>query len=58
MNSSVAFCASAACFDVAAVWSLRPSLAPIVQTACGFGMPSTSHRHMRHAPTGAPSLGS
>ena len=28
------------------------------QPVCSFGMPSISTRHMRHAPTGWPSLGS
>jgi hypothetical protein len=35
-----------------------PSVAVIVQAVCIFGMPSTSHRHMRQAPTGGPSRGS
>ena len=35
-----------------------PSLTPVEQPVCSFGMPSTSTRHMRQAPTGWPSLGS
>jgi hypothetical protein len=35
-----------------------PSCAVIVQAAWSFGMPSTSHRHMRHAPIGGPRRGS
>ena len=35
-----------------------PSAAGVVQAVCSFGMPSISHRHMRHAPTPAPSRGS
>jgi hypothetical protein len=59
MNSSVAFCASAAISEVAAVRTSIPSAALSVHAAWGFGGPgATSHRHMRHAPTGGPSLGS
>ena len=35
-----------------------PSLTGVEQPVCSLGMPSTSTRHMRHAPTGWPSLGS
>ena len=35
-----------------------PSLTGVEQPVCSFGMPSISTRHMRHAPTGLPSLGS
>ena len=35
-----------------------PSLTAVEQAVCSFGMPSISTRHMRQAPTGAPSLGS
>ncbi len=58
MNSSVAFCASAAFSELRAVRTTIPSCAVSVQPACGFGIPSTSTRHMRQAPTGAPSRGS
>ena len=59
MNSSVAFCASAAISEVAAVFTSIPSAAVSVQAACGFGGPgATSQRHMRQAPTGGPSRGS
>ena len=59
MNSSVAFCASAATREVSAVCTTMPSGAVSVQAACGFGGPgSISHRHMRQAPTGGPSRGS
>ena len=50
--------AEAARSDVAAVRTTIPSWATSVQPAWSFGSPSTSTRHMRHAPTGAPSLGS
>ena len=59
MNSSVAFCASAAISEVSAVLTAMPSAAVSVQAACGFGGPgATSQRHMRQAPTGGPSRGS
>ena len=58
MNSRTAFWPSAAFALVCAVERTRPSWAVIVQAAWSFGMPSTSQRHMRQAPTGAPSLGS
>jgi hypothetical protein len=58
MNSSVAFWPSAAFSDVAAVLTTIPSCAASVQPACSFGIPSTSTRHMRHAPTAGPSRGS
>ena len=58
MNSSVEFCPSAAFSDERAVFTTMPSCAVIVQPACSFGMPSTSTRHMRHAPTGGPRRGS
>ena len=51
MNSSVAFWPSAAFADVCAVRTTIPSCAVIVQPACSFGTPSSSTRHMRHAPT-------
>ena len=57
-NSSVAFWASAAFSLESAVRTTIPSCAVIVQAVCIFGMPSTSHRHMRQAPTGGPSRGS
>ena len=40
------------------VWTTIPSLTGVEQLVCSFGMPSTSTRHMRQAPTGWPSLGS
>ena len=59
MNSSVAFCASAAISDVSDVRTTIPSCAVSVQAACGFGGPgSTMQRHMRQAPTGGPRRGS
>jgi hypothetical protein len=58
MNSSVEFWPSAAAFDVCAVRTVIPSVAVRVQPAWSFGMPSTSTRHMRQAPTGGPSRGS
>jgi hypothetical protein len=59
MNSSVAFCASAATGDVSAVFTTMPSAACSVHAACGFGGPGViSQRHMRHAPTGVPRRGS
>jgi hypothetical protein len=58
MNSSVAFWPSAAFSDVAAVFTTMPSCAVSVQPAWSFGMPSTSTRHMRQAPTAGPSRGS
>src|SRR2546426_8350070 len=57
MNSSVAFCASAAFADVSAERTIIPSSAVIVQAVCGLGIPSTSHRHIRHAPIGGPGGG-
>src|SRR6202035_2950493 len=35
-----------------------PSFTAVEQPVCSLGMPSTSTRHMRQAPTGWPSLGS
>ena len=58
MNSSVAFCPSAALSDVRAVRTTIPSAAVSVQAAWSFGTPSISTRHMRQAPTGAPRRGS
>ena len=58
MNSSVASWPSAALAEVCAVRTTIPSCAVIVQTAWSFGMPSTSQRHMRQAPTAGPSRGS
>jgi hypothetical protein len=57
MNSSVAFCPSAALGEEAAVRTTIPSCAVSVQPACNFGSPSTSTRHMRQAPTAGPSRG-
>ena len=40
------------------VLTTMPSRTGVEQAVWSFGMPSTSTRHMRHAPTGAPSFGS
>ena len=40
------------------VWTTMPSLTGVEQPVWSLGIPSTSTRHMRQAPTGAPSLGS
>ena len=40
------------------VLTTMPSLTGVEQAVCSLGMPSISTRHMRQAPTGAPSLGS
>ena len=58
MNSSVPFCPAAAFSDVRAVFTTMPSWAVSVQPVWSFGIPSTSTRHMRQAPTGAPRRGS
>ena len=58
MNSSVPRWPEAARSDVAAVRTTIPSWATSVQPAWSFGSPSTSTRHMRHAPIGGPSRGS
>ena len=58
MNSSVAFWPSAACSEERAVRTTIPSVAVSVQPACSFGIPCTSTRHIRQAPTGGPSRGS
>ena len=58
MNSSVASWPSAALGEVWAVRTFSPSAAVIVQPAWSFGIPSTSTRHMRQAPTGGPRRGS
>ena len=55
-NSTTASCASRT--RSVCVWTTMPSLTGVEQPVCSFGMPSTSTRHMRQAPTGAPSLGS
>ena len=55
MNSSVAFCASAATCDVSAVRTTIPSCAVSVQAACGFGGPgSTWHEAHAAGPDGRP----
>ena len=51
MNSSIACWPSAAFSLVAAVRSAIPSCAVSVQAAWSLGMPSTSQRHIRQAPT-------
>ena len=56
MNSSTASWPSAALSE--RVCTFMPSPAVMVQAACSFGMPSTSTRHMRHAPMAGPSRGS
>ncbi len=58
MNSRIACWPSAACALVAAERSAIPSCAVSVHAAWSFGIPSTSHRHIRQAPTGGPSRGS
>ena len=58
MNSSVPCWPAAAFSEVAAVLTTIPSVAASVQPAWSFGIPSTSTRHMRQAPTGGPSRGS
>ncbi len=58
MNSSVASWPSAAFADAAAVRTFMSCWAVSVQPAWSFGIPSTSTRHMRQAPTGGPSRGS
>ena len=40
------------------VWTTMPSLTGVEQPVWSFGMPSISTRHIRQAPTGAPSFGS
>ncbi len=55
-NSTTAFCAS--CTRLVCVWTTMPSLTGVEQPVWSLGMPSTSTRHMRQAPTGWPSLGS
>ena len=49
---------SAACVEVRAVLTTMPSCAESVQPAWSFGIPSTSTRHIRQAPTGGPRRGS
>ena len=58
MNSSVASWPSAAFAEVCAVRTFIPSAAVSVQPVWSFGTPSTSTRHMRQAPIGAPRRGS
>ena len=58
MNSSVASWPSAAFGDDWAVRTTIPSCAVSVHPAWSFGIPSTSTRHMRQAPTAGPSRGS
>ena len=58
MNSSVECCASAARSEDWAVLTTIPSWAESVQPAWSFGIPSTSTRHMRQAPTAGPRRGS
>ena len=40
------------------VWTTIPSRTGVEQEVCSFGIPSISTRHIRQAPTGAPSFGS
>ena len=49
---------AAAFAEVRAVFTTMPSCAVSVQPVWSFGIPSTSTRHMRHAPIAAPSRGS
>ena len=58
MNSSVAFWPSAAWADVRRGLHDHAVRAESVQPAWSFGIPATSTRHMRQAPTGGPSRGS
>ncbi len=58
MNSRVASWPSAAFSDVSALRTTMPSWAVRVQAVWSFGMPSSSQRHIRHAPIAAPSRGS
>src|SRR3954462_8699976 len=55
-NSTTASCAART--RSVWVWTTMPSLTGVEHAVWSFGMPSISTRHMRHAPTGAPSLGS
>ena len=57
-NSSVPFWPCAARSDVRAVFTTIPSCAVRVHPVWSFGIPSTSTRHMRQAPTAGPSRGS
>ena len=54
-NSTIAFCA---CLTRSVVTTTIPSLTAVEQAVWSLGMPSISTRHMRQAPTGAPSFGS
>ena len=55
-NSTTASCE---CFTRSVcVLTTIPSLTGVEHAVCSLGMPSISTRHMRQAPTGAPSLGS
>ena len=55
-NSTTAFCARLTCSEV--VTTTIPSSTLVEHAVCSLGMPSISTRHIRHAPTGCPSLGS
>ena len=55
-NSTIAFCAPRTRWVW--VWTTMPSLTAVEQAVWSLGIPSISTRHMRQAPTGAPSLGS
>ncbi len=55
-NSTIAFWAW--CTRSVWVWTTIPSLTGVEQEVWSLGMPSISTRHIRHAPTGLPSLGS
>ena len=55
-NSTIAFCA----FFTRSDWVITtiPSLTGVEHAVWSFGIPSTSTRHIRQAPTGFPSFGS
>ena len=55
-NSTTAFCAAFTWSEV--VITTMPSLTAVEHAVWSFGIPSISTRHIRHAPTGWPSLGS
>ena len=53
-NSTTALCAFFTRSEV--VLTTMPSLTGVEHEVWSLGMPSISTRHMRHAPTGGPSL--
>jgi hypothetical protein len=54
-NSITPFCASSATLDVRWVRTTMLSPTGMAQAGCGFGCPSISTRHIRHAATGSSS---